>query len=65
MSIKEGFDAINEYFGPIKKEAFAKIGNPYKKRKVEPVDCDDDIEYADDESDDSDVEDLEAKYNVE
>ena len=66
MSIQKGFDAVNEYFGPMKKEAFAKIGSPYRKRKAEKL-----VEYEDesleyDASDnDSDVELVEENYDLE
>jgi len=60
MTIQEGFDAVNEYFGPIRKEAYAKIGNPYKKKKVkEEV-----VEETANEEYDSDDEYIPDEYSI-
>ena len=64
MTIKEGIEAMDAYFAGSKEEAFAKIGNPYKKKKVkDPVEEDTESYDATEFNQDSDV-DYETEYNL-
>ena len=65
MTIKEGIEEMDAYFADVRDAAYAKIGNPYKKKRVEtPVEIVEVVEATDDESNDSDAE-YEVKYTFE
>lgn len=51
MSIKEGIEAMDAYFAGSKEEAFAKISNPYKKKRMEDSVNEIVLEETEDESD--------------
>jgi len=56
MTVREGIEAIDEYFAESRKNAFARIGNPYKKRNIEySYEIEDDVEI--EEEVDEEVED--------